>query len=297
MQEVSGETVQPAAEQTGQSDAQGLETQATEMDQFNANEIVQNTEAQVEETVPEQIDGETVKMDGTSAAEQMEEIFTRGYASTSQRVAVYNKKEQTRESFLGTLEKDSVVYALGRFGDGTDENEWLHILFAVEAENPDEQPTVMEGYLQAKELEPSEETDEDFVAQLPVTVKTALYRDVTPEIIVPVSNFKPAVPETEELSGEADEETEVSETESEQEDGITADDICRITANWEGDALEIGDQITLTALNEADDQVEWQVSKEEGVWEHAAQGQVYTFELTEENYSYVFRAVRIDPAE
>jgi hypothetical protein len=289
--ETPGET---AEEQEEQKETQESETQALEP----TSETVQNQEQQSEENVQKQTDEKKNEAGETAATAQTEEAFEKGYAYTNQKVSVYKEKTQTEKALLGTLEKDSVVYALERFGDGTDENEWLRVLIAVEPENSEEQPTVIEGYLQAKELRAVKESEEEFLSQLSENVKTAVYSQTTPAITVPVSDFQAAVSEETLSETKANEETEYSKPETETANQESENlQFYQIQVEWEGDIIEIGDQITLTALKAEDAQVEWQVSKEDGVWQSAAQGQTYTFELTVENFPYYYRAVRIDPAE
>ncbi len=67
-----------------------------------------------------------------------------------------------------------------------------------------------------------------------------------------------------------------------------------LEASWSGETLGIGDTITLTALCEDCFVVVWQYMDDQGAWHDVgAEGSTYAYELTEDNYRWLWRAVAV----
>ena len=67
-----------------------------------------------------------------------------------------------------------------------------------------------------------------------------------------------------------------------------------LEASWSGETLGVGDTITLTALCDACFVVVWQYMDNQGAWiDTGAKGSVYAYELTEDNYRWLWRAVAV----
>ena len=67
-----------------------------------------------------------------------------------------------------------------------------------------------------------------------------------------------------------------------------------LEASWSGETLGIGDTITLTALCDACFVVVWQYMDDQGAWiDTGAEGSTYAYELTEDNYRWLWRAVAV----
>ena len=139
------------------------------------------------------------------------------------------------------------------------------------------------------------EEEPGLVAALASQETKIIYQTGAEGIVLAAAGFIPAEqPESEMETEELTEEATENESEMEAEE---SESIFQISADWEGDSLGIGDRITLTALCGAEDTVEWQSCGEDGVWTVVAEGQIYSYELTMENYSLMYRAVPADQAE
>lgn len=71
-----------------------------------------------------------------------------------------------------------------------------------------------------------------------------------------------------------------------------------LEARWEGDTLGVGDVVTLTALDTEGAAIVWQWMDETGEWKLAQEdGESFAFEVTEENFSWSWRAVYVSDLE
>lgn len=230
------------------------------------------TEAPVTEAVTEFAASEVMTEETTE--KETEALFSHGYATVKKDTAIYREKTAAEEARIGLFTEKSVVYVLERFendGDKTGNSDWMHVVFAVDRGQAAE---ITEGYVRAGSLLPYGEETEDLVSALTRDESHVVYQGNTQIPLTPA----------------AFEEKEEALTEEETEESA-AKKLCEISASWENETLGIGDEVTLTAVCEPEDTVMWQSSKDGEVWEDIARGQVYIYELTEENYQLSLRAV------
>ncbi len=243
------------------------EEAATETEAADAPETEETTEFSVSEVMAEKEEEDTEAM--------TEALFLCGYAQVKKGTPVYGAKISAGEVREGSFTEKSIVYVLERSQqdeDDNEENDWMHIVFAVDRNGVTE---TKEGYVRAEALLPyGEEEAKSLAASLSGNAAHVLYQGNAQIPLVPAA-------------------FEEKEPESEQETAETQDAVQKvyeISATWENETLGIGDLVTLSALCGAKDKVIWQSSEDGEVWTEIAEGTTYTYELTEENYRLSLRA-------